>query len=102
MPMLYSEVAPERLALTPLNRTDTCRRPVIADYASRKGIGVSPISSKARRWVSVGSARRSKVTVVPGTLQVFRVNIARWSRSPWNGRSVVPSGCRRRAAFLDA
>ena len=60
-------------------------------YTSRKGIG-SPMSSKARRCVSVGSASRSKVTVVPGTVQVLRVRVPRWSRSPWNGRSAAPVG----------
>jgi len=70
-------------------------------YVMQSGIGI-PSSSKAWRWVGVGSVSCSKVTSVPATLFVLQVSVARWSSRPWKGRSTVPSGWARRAAVDDA
>lgn len=49
---------------------------VVTVYAIRWGIE-TPSSSKALRWVGLGSASRSKLTSAPGTAQVLRVSVAR-------------------------
>ena len=57
-------------------RNDVRGDQIIAVYASRKGID-APMSSNARRWVSVGSESCSKLTAVPGTVQMLRVRVSR-------------------------
>jgi hypothetical protein len=52
--------------------------------------------------VGVGCDSFSMVIAVPGTWQVLRVRVPRWSSSPWNGRKAVPSGCDRQAALAAA
>lgn len=55
------------------------------------------MGSNALRCVSVGSARRSKVTTVPGTWQVLRVSVAEVVEQPLEGSELQAV-----AAFAEA
>ena len=52
-----------------------------AGYFNVSGIGV-PMSSKACRWVLVGSVSIAMVTWVPVYRTWLRVSVARWSSRP--------------------